>query len=143
MTARPTRSTVAGRAYFDLQNLARRTGRTTEELHQIYALEGFFDRLADSPYARQLVLKGGVLLAAYDARRPTRDIDLQGRWVSNDADHIRRLVCEIAGQDADDGLTFDTDRAVAKTIRDGEELYKRHPREPGWPPVNGPAAPAR
>ncbi|MET8122970.1 hypothetical protein [Micromonospora sp. NPDC005291] len=46
MTARPTRSTVGGRAYLDLQNLARRTGRPTDELHQVYALEGFLARLS-------------------------------------------------------------------------------------------------
>lgn len=77
MTARPTRATTAGRAYLDLQNLARKQRRPTDELHQIYALEGFLARLAVSRYADQLVLKGGVLLAAYDTRRPTRDIDLQ------------------------------------------------------------------
>lgn len=86
MTALPTRATVAGRAYLDLQNLARRSGRPTDELHQIYALEGFLARLAISPYADKLVLKGGVLLAAYAARRPTRDVDLQGRWISNNVD---------------------------------------------------------
>ena len=39
MTAsrRPTRATVAGRAYLDLQNLARRQQRPTDELHQLYA----------------------------------------------------------------------------------------------------------
>lgn len=73
MTAsrRPTRATGAGRAYLDLQNLARRQQRPTDELHQLYALEGFLTRLSRSPYADRLVLKGGVLLAAYGARRPT------------------------------------------------------------------------
>ena len=37
MTSRPTRATAAGRAYLDLQNLARRQGRPTDELHQMYA----------------------------------------------------------------------------------------------------------
>jgi len=74
VTDRPTRATVAGRAYLDLQNLARRQGRPTDELHQIYALEGFLARLVVSPYADRFVLKGGVLLAAYDTRRPTRDL---------------------------------------------------------------------
>jgi hypothetical protein len=35
---RPTRATVDGRAYLDLQNLARRQRRPTDELHQLYAL---------------------------------------------------------------------------------------------------------
>lgn len=32
---RPTRGTVAGRAYLDLQNLARKQGRPNSELHQL------------------------------------------------------------------------------------------------------------
>src|SRR5690348_9524531 len=54
---RPTRATVDGRAYLDLQNLARGQHRPTDELHQLYALEGFLDRLASSRYADKLVLK--------------------------------------------------------------------------------------
>ena len=87
MTAsrRPTRATVAGRAYLDLQSLARRQQRHTDELHQLYALEGFLARLTRSPQADRLVLKGGVLLAAYDARRPTRDVDIQARAITGDS----------------------------------------------------------
>jgi hypothetical protein len=73
----PTRASVAGRAYLDLQNLGRREKRSTEELLALYALEGFLARLAASKRAGDLVLKGGALLAAYDARRPTRDVDLR------------------------------------------------------------------
>jgi len=39
-------------------------------------LEGFSLRLAHSPDRNRLVLKGGVLLAAYHLRRPTADIDI-------------------------------------------------------------------
>jgi hypothetical protein len=101
---RPTRSTVAGRAYLDLQNLARLTQRPTDELHQIYALEGFLARLVESPYADRLVLKGGVLLAALDARRATRDIDFQGQYLSNELDQVLAVVKSIAGFPIDDGL---------------------------------------
>ncbi|MFI5889066.1 hypothetical protein ACIA5D_02990 [Actinoplanes sp. NPDC051513] len=57
---RPTRATVAGRAYLDLQNLVRRTKRPTNELHQPYAVEGFLAWLVESAYADRLILKGGV-----------------------------------------------------------------------------------
>src|SRR5262249_53437743 len=72
----PTRDTIEGRAYLDLQNLARRQQRPTDELHQLYALEGFLCRLAASEHAGRFALKGGILMAAYGARRPTRDVDL-------------------------------------------------------------------
>ena len=82
---RPTRNTEAGRRYLDLQREAKRTGRPTDELIQLYALECFLDRVAHSAYADRFVLKGGVLLAALEARRPTRDIDFAARALENSA----------------------------------------------------------
>ena len=88
--SRPTRDSVEGRAYLDLQNKARREGRPTDELLQLYALEGFLARLAASDHRRQFVVKGGVLLAAFGTRRPTRDIDFQATQMSNDAGVVPR-----------------------------------------------------
>jgi hypothetical protein len=122
VTGRPTRATVAGRAYLDLQNLARKQGRPTDELHQIHALEGFLARLVASPYADRFVLKGGVLLAAYDTRRPTRDVDLLGQHISNDTEQVLSMVRTIAAVQAEDGLVFDAHNAMAETIRD-EDVY--------------------
>src|SRR5665647_898617 len=67
---RPTRNTPDGDAYLDIQKMAKADGRSTDELLALYALEGFLDRLSSSSRADDLVLKGGVLLAAYDTRRP-------------------------------------------------------------------------
>jgi len=55
------RSSVAGSRYLDLQRKARATGRPTDELIQLYALECFLDRLTRSAFAKNFVLKGGVL----------------------------------------------------------------------------------
>lgn len=119
--ARPTRATLDGCAYLDLQNLARKLRRPTDELHQLYALEGFLARLSRSRYASYFVLKGGVLLAAFDSRRPTRDIDLHAQQINSSLDQMLARVREIAVIDAGDGLTFDPESAVAATIRDDEE----------------------
>lgn len=121
MTGRPTRATLAGRAYLDLQNLARRTNRPTDELHHIYALEGFLARLVESAYADRLILKGGVLLAALDVRRPTRDVDFQGQRLSNDTDQVLAMVRTIASVRVDDGLLLKSDAASAEIIRDQDE----------------------
>jgi hypothetical protein len=80
------------------------------------------------------VLKGGVLLAAYDARRPTRDVDIQARAITGDRDDVLRLVRDIAAGAMDDGLVFDTDAATADIIRDAEKIitapgYSRRTRE--------------
>ncbi len=118
---RPTRESVEGRAYLDLQSQARRDKRPTDELLALYALEGFLARLAASPEADLLVLKGGVLLAAFGARRPTRDVDLQAHHVSNDVESVLALIRNIAAVDVQDGLDFTPDGARAEIIRDTEQ----------------------
>jgi len=116
--SRPTRATIEGRAYLDLQNLARRQRRPTDELHQLYALEGFLCRLAASEHAGRFALKGGVLLAAYDARRPTRDIDLHARALSSDEAAVLQVIRDVASQPFEDGLVVDTDAVRTEIIRD-------------------------
>lgn len=101
-----TRNSVAGRAYLDLQRLGRKEKRPTDELIQLYVLEGFLERMAASAQAKDLVLKGGVLLAAYAARRPTRDIDLAGQNLSNDTQSVLTLVRSILGAPIDDGWSY-------------------------------------
>jgi predicted nucleotidyltransferase component of viral defense system len=118
----PTRATSAGRAYLDLRKLARDNRRPVDELLQLYVLEAFLARLTGSRFADQLVLKGGVLLAAFDERRPTRDIDLQGQAIENDIQTIRATACEVAAITLDDGVIFDVQAATAEEIRD-EEIY--------------------
>jgi hypothetical protein len=120
----PHRATPAGRAYLDLQSRAKKDGRTTQEYLQLYCLEGFLARLVASGHTEQLVLKGGVLLAAYALRRPTADVDLAARNQSNGTEEVRRLVADIAASpltgDTDDGLTYDSHGARAETIREDD-----------------------
>jgi hypothetical protein len=122
VTKRPTRATPGGRAYLDLRKAASAAGRPTDELLQLYALEGLLDRLSGSPHADRFVLKSGVLLAAFDARRPTRDVDLAAVDLASDVDDIRALVNEILTIARDDGLEFDPTATTAATIRD-DDLY--------------------
>ena len=117
----PSRDTPAGRAYLDLQKKARAEGRPTDELLALYALEGFLGRLAVSEHIDNLVLKGGVLLAAYDTRRPTNDIDFQARTLANEADTVLGLVRKISSIERDDGLIYDVADAMAEVIRDADE----------------------
>lgn len=121
--SRVTRGTSAGDAYLDLQNQARRTGRPTQELQQLYVLEGFLARLAVSDVKRSFVLKGGVLLAAFGLRRPTKDVDLAGIDVDNDTRTVSDLVRRVLADDAlgDDGIEFVVDGLTAETIRDEDE----------------------
>lgn len=118
----PQRDSTAGRAYLDLQQLARHEGRTTQELLVTYVLERFLFRLSRSAYRDRLVLKGGMLLAALGSRRPTGDIDLLARAVDNDVAVIADVVHTVLDVAVDDGVSFDSDAMTTRIIRD-EELY--------------------
>jgi hypothetical protein len=114
----PTRDTPAGQAYNDLRNLARRDGRDPAEYITLYALEGFLARLAISEHAGELVLKGGVLMAAFAARRPTRDIDFAATGFANNITDVVQRVRSIIEAQLEDGLKFDPNSAVGEPIRD-------------------------
>jgi uncharacterized membrane protein YecN with MAPEG domain len=103
---RASKDTLAGQRYLDLQREAKRSGRPTDELTQLYALECFLDRLVHSEFADTFILKGGVLLAALDARRPTRDIDFAVRVFENSAEKILSAVRTIVAIPLDDGMTW-------------------------------------
>lgn len=122
MTPPPSRATPAGRAYLDLRSKARSDRRPVDELMQLYVLEAFLARVSGSRYAERLVLKGGVLLAAFGERRPTRDVDLHADALDNDAEHIQEVICDIASKDLDDGVVFDVHKATSMVIRD-EDAY--------------------
>lgn len=50
----------------------------------------------DSPFRRDLVVKGGAPLAAYHVRRPTVDIDLAAVALGNEADIVATMVVATA-----------------------------------------------
>lgn len=114
----PSRDTTAGRVYNDLRNLARHRKRDPAEYMTLYALEGFLSRLAASKVASDFVLKGGVLMAAFAARRPTRDIDFAARGFPNDISMVEERVHDILAVPIDDGLEFASDSVRGQLIRD-------------------------
>ncbi|MGH3314041.1 MAG: nucleotidyl transferase AbiEii/AbiGii toxin family protein [Streptomyces sp.] len=120
----PTRDTTAGRVYNDLRNLARRNGRSTDEVMVEYVLERFLYRLAMSPLGREhFVLKGGLLLAQFGARRMTRDIDILGRSFPGDDGEIVRRIGVIAATEVDDGVEFDPTTLKTAPIREEGEYH--------------------
>ncbi len=121
MSPDPQHGTPAGDATIALRKLARQTGGDVQELMTLYALEGLLARIAISEYRDDFVLKGGVLLAAFAARRPTKDIDLQATRLTDDPDEVAERVRAIARLELADGLVFDPASVTATTIRDEDE----------------------
>lgn len=107
--------------YLQLQRQARKSGRDTLELMTLYVLEGFLSRLAKSQFNEKLILKGGVLLAAWNARRSTRDIDFAGLNVGNEVANVLDICREISSISEPDSVFFESALASAVTIRDEDE----------------------
>ena len=66
------------------------------------------------------MLKGGVLLAAFDARRPTRDADLLALDLDNDRANVEAKIGSIgsiASIDVADGLALDVASVTSEVIR--------------------------
>ncbi len=115
------RTQRGGEQYLALQALARATGQVFDQMAMLYGLEGFLRRLAASDDREAFVLKGGVLLAAYDARRPTRDADLLALELDNDRSVIEARISSIAAIDMPDGLVLDGSSIVSQVIRDEDQ----------------------
>ncbi|HKN95480.1 MAG TPA: nucleotidyl transferase AbiEii/AbiGii toxin family protein, partial [Pseudonocardiaceae bacterium] len=88
----------------------------------LYVLERWLARLAISPYADTFVLKGGMLLAVLDARRPTSDVDLLARRLPNDDVAVIACVRDVARTTGgeEDGVEFLVDTVSAQPIREGD-----------------------
>lgn len=122
MKSNATPADLAGSRYRALQRLARDQKRATAELLQLYVLESFLRRLVRSPHDRALVLKGGMLLAAFDLRRATRDVDVLALETDNDPAAVQRLIVEVISVEANDGVEFLRDTISIAVIRD-DDVY--------------------
>lgn len=103
-----------------LLNQARAQGRPFQEVLQYFAMERFLYRLAKSPFADRFILKGALLLTAWQAplSRPTMDIDLAGR-TDNTLDHIASLVGEVCAIAVEpDGIEFSRASIEASRIKE-------------------------
>lgn len=103
-----------------LLNKARNDKCPFNELLQYFAIERFLFRLSRSSHAEKFILKGALMLRAWQAPlfRPTLDIDMLGRNTGNEIEKIKKLVCEICQVlvEPEDGLKFDTDNIAGERI---------------------------
>ncbi|MDB5309335.1 MAG: hypothetical protein JWO38_3537, partial [Gemmataceae bacterium] len=110
-----------------LLNVGKKSGEDFQLLLTRYAVERLLFRLAHSEHANSFVLKGAMLFALWtgEMHRPTRDVDFLGFGENSDARlaTVFRALC--TGEDADDGLVFDTDSVAAEQIREADEYGGR------------------
>lgn len=102
---------------------AAKTGRPTPTAEYLtrHMLESFLDRLTRTRHAQDFVLKGGILLASYGVRRPTKDLDAEAISANITAEYLTQVVRDIVSVDVDDGVDFDVRTITVREIGEQAE----------------------
>ena len=106
-----------------INNLAKELGIAPQHALQRYFTERFLARVAASPYANNLVIKGGALMSAIlgVANRTTMDIDATIIGMKADESTIEGVVAEIAAIEVGDGIEFKVKPTRANAIRKDDD----------------------
>lgn len=117
-------SNIAASIRQRLKNISKDESRPFNELLQYYAMERFLYRLSQSKHATCFILKGALMLRAWQSppfmnqSRPTMDIDMLGK-TSNEIESIVEQVKDIILVNTEpDGLVFDVESIKAERIKE-------------------------
>lgn len=91
-----------------IKHLANENGADARVLMRIYMMERFLERVANSSYADDFVIKGGILVTSMVgvAMRSTMDIDTSIRNINLTEEELLRVIGEIAALDMEDDVSF-------------------------------------
>lgn len=92
-----------------IKNKAKGDSGKSQSLLRHYAMERFLERLSESTYRDNFVLKGGMLMSSLVGldQRATMDIDTTVKGVDVGIDSILKVIDEIASVQLDDGMSFE------------------------------------
>lgn len=92
-----------------IKSVAKQNNADARTLMRIYMMERFLERLAQSEYRDNLIIKGGILVTAMIgvAHRSTMDIDTSMKNLNLSAEDALRVVNRVKDIDLDDGVSFD------------------------------------
>ena len=104
-----------------IKNIAKTNDADARILMRIYMMERFLERVANSSYAEDFVIKGGILVTAMVgvSMRSTMDIDTSIRNCNLLENDIEKMVKEICDVNLDDNVTF-TVKEVSRIMDDME-----------------------
>lgn len=103
-----------------LYEIARKRNIEFNSLVRQYFQERFLYRLSKSQFAEHFILKGAWLFIAYEIsrNRPTKDIDLLGVQIEQDAMEIKRIFEEIAKSENSDGVIYSAEKINVESIKE-------------------------
>ena len=92
-----------------IKSVAKQNNADARTLMRIYMMERFLERLTQSEYRDNFIIKGGILVTAMIgvAHRSTMDIDTSMKNLNLSAEDALRVVNQVKDIDLDDGVSFD------------------------------------
>jgi len=91
-----------------IRSMAAKNGLRAQEVLQMYLFERVLDRLANSRYQDNFILKGGLLISSMIGigERTTMDMDTTVRGIQMEEDEIVSTIEEILATNTGDGIEF-------------------------------------
>lgn len=92
-----------------IKSVAKQNNADARTLMRIYMMERFLERLGQSEYRDNFIIKGGILVTAMIgvAHRSTMDIDTSMKNLNLSAEDALRVVNQVKDIDLDDGVSFE------------------------------------
>lgn len=92
-----------------IKSVAKQNNADARTLMRIYMMERFLERLAQSEYRDNFIIKGGILVTAMIgvAHRSTMDIDTSMKNLNLSAEDALQVVNQVKDIDLDDGVSFE------------------------------------
>lgn len=92
-----------------IKSIAKQNNADARTLMRIYMMERFLERLAQSEYRDNFIIKGGILVTAMIgvAHRSTMDIDTSMKNLNLSAEDALQVVNQVKDIDLDDGVSFE------------------------------------
>ena len=102
-----------------IRSMAAKRNLRAQEVLQMFLFERILERLANSKYKMNFILKGGLLISSMIgiSERTTMDMDTTVRGIQMEEDDIVRIVKEILTVDVDDCILFDYESINALIIK--------------------------
>lgn len=92
-----------------IRSMAAKKNLRAQEVLQMFLFERILERLADSAYKDNFILKGGLLISSIIGigERTTMDMDTTVRGIQMEEDEIVKAIQEIISVDVGDGIIFE------------------------------------
>lgn len=113
-----------------IRNLSAKKNLRAQEVLQMFLFERILERLSVSPYRKNFVLKGGLLISSMTgiSERTTMDMDTTVRGIQMEKEKIVEVIEELLATEVGDGIDFAFQKIEPIREEDAYNSFRVHLR---------------